>query len=395
MTPTFTRDRITWLAYLMLAFYAYFLNSFGPITPFLKSEMSLSYTLSSFHFSAFALGMIAAGLGGHLLIERIGRWRALWTGAVGMSLSGLLLISTRLPALTITSSFLMGLVGSLILAVVPSLLSDHHGEMRTVAISEANVIASVVSAAAPLLVGWFAPSIFGWRAALAVGACLPLVMRLLLGKGIKLPAASEAEDSSLKGQPLPARYWVFWSALVLAVSVEFCMVFWCADFLEKQLGVPKTSAAQAVSLFLGGMILGRWACSRLVTRFRTETVVVGSLLAAAAGFLVFWLAPVPWLSSAGLFVCGLGVAGLYPLLLSLAVGSASGSSVQAGALSSLASGAAIFSLPLVLGRLADGFGIRSAYGVILFLLAGVLVIVLGAVRLQVKTAHPAQSGQKS
>ena len=70
MKVTLTRDRTTWLAYLMLAYFGYCLNSLGPITPFLKSELGVSYTVSSLHFTAFALGILGAGLGGHLVIER-------------------------------------------------------------------------------------------------------------------------------------------------------------------------------------------------------------------------------------------------------------------------------------------------------------------------------------
>jgi hypothetical protein len=66
-----------------------------------------------------------------------------------------------------------------------------------------------------------------------------------------------------KTQPLPFIFWVYWSSVVLAVSAEFCMIFWSADFMENSLGMQKASAAQAVSLFLGGMIVGRLASSRL------------------------------------------------------------------------------------------------------------------------------------
>src|SRR5512143_1923424 len=127
--PTMNRDRVTWLAYLMLAFYGYFLNVFGPIAPYLKSELNLSYTVSSFHFSAFALGMICAGLIGHSLIQTTGRWNALWISAFGVSLGSLLLIAGRSALLTIGASFFMGLVGSLVLTVVPSVLADQHGEL--------------------------------------------------------------------------------------------------------------------------------------------------------------------------------------------------------------------------------------------------------------------------
>jgi MFS family permease len=57
MTQPFIRDRFTWLTYLLLAFYGYFLNILGPITPFLKDELELSYTVSSLHFTAFASGI--------------------------------------------------------------------------------------------------------------------------------------------------------------------------------------------------------------------------------------------------------------------------------------------------------------------------------------------------
>ncbi len=323
MAQPFVRSRITWLAYLMLAFYGYFLNIFGPITPFLKNELKLSYTVSSLHFSAFALGIIVAGLAGHRVIRAVGRWNALWIGAFGMSINALLLIAGRDPALTIGASFLMGLVGSLILAIIPSILSDQHGEMLPVAYSEANVISSVISAMAPVLVGWFAGSVVGWRAALVVGALSAFAMRFSFGK-VHLPAARAAALDQSRNR-LPARYWVYWTALVLAVSMEFCMIFWSADYLEVGLGMEKASAAQAVSLFLVGMIIGRLASSRLVLRFSLQQVITGSLLIAGTGFLIYWTAAAPLVGMAGLFITGSGVSSLYPLILSLAIASARGS----------------------------------------------------------------------
>ena len=379
MAQAFVRNRATWLAYLMLALYGYFLNIFGPITPFLKDELALSYTVSSLHFSAFALGIIGAGLVGNRVIERIGRWNAIWVSAFGMSLCALLLIGGRDPSLTIGASFLMGLVGSLILAVVPSVLSDQHGEMRAVALSEANVIASLLSAVAPVLVGWFALSALGWRAALVVAGVAVVVMRFGFNR-VSFPPTVATAVADRGARQLPRLYWIYWAALVVAVSVEFCMIFWSADYLETGLGVPKADAAQAVSLFLGGMIVGRLASSRLVQRFSSHAVVTGSLLLATVGFLIFWAAAVPLIGMVGLFLTGLGIASLYPLILSLAIGSAKGSTVRASAYSSLASGVAIFTLPLILGRIADAVGIRPAYAVVILLLVLGFAITQGAAR---------------
>jgi fucose permease len=103
-------------------------------------------------------------------------------------------------------------------------------------------------------------------------------------------------------------------------------------------------------------------------------VVLISILTALVGFLVFWRTEnvLPGLS--GLFLTGLGVANLYPLILSLTIGAADGNTVQASARATLASGTAILALPLALARLADRTDIRSAYGVVLVLLIGVFLI---------------------
>ena len=376
MKSTFQRTSFTWLAYLMLALYAYFLNFLGPIAPFLKEELGLTYTVSSLHFTAFAVGILLVGLFGHVLIQRAGRGRSLWLGAAGLSLGGLLLLVGRSPVVTIAAAFCMGLVGSLILAIVPSALSDQHGEQRAVALSEANVVASLLSTAAPLVVGFFARSTGGWRLGLGISILVPMVLALFFGKA-QPPQETQTpgERTGSNRPPLPGLFWLFWLALFLAVSVEFCMVSWSADYLETVLGLSRANSAQAVSLFLAAMIVGRLVASRLVQRIPAQQVVSASALLAGVGFLVYWRTDNITLGLAGLFITGLGVACLYPLILSLAVGAARGATVQASARATLASGAAILALPLTLGRLADASGIRPAYVVVALLLAGVLVIV--------------------
>ena len=374
MQPTFQRDRFTWLAYLLLAFYGYYLNILGPITPFLKDELKLSYTVSSLHFTAFAIGILLVGLSGHRVIQRLGRERTLWVGASGLSLGALALLSGRNPIITIGATFLMGLIGSLILVIIPSALADEHGELRAVAFSEANVISSLVATSAPLLVGWCARLAGNWRMALGVVAIVPLLLRLGFG-GITLPPpASIQPQTSRKQLPLPRQFWVYWIAIVLAVSAEFCMISWSADYLAKGLGMPKVDAAQAVSLFLAAMILGRLAGSRMVQNFPAHLLVTISILVAGTGFFIFWQAGTAKVGMGGLFITGLGIASLYPLLLSMAMGAAGGNTVQASARATLASGTAILALPLITGRLADAVGIRQAYGVMLFLLLGVFLI---------------------
>jgi fucose permease len=274
----------------------------------------------------------------------------------------------------------MGWIGSLILAVVPAALSDQHAELRAVALSEANMIASLFATAGPLLVGWFAHSVGDWRWALGIIAFIPILMFPLFGKDSS-PASTSIIVKPQTSPTLPLLFWIYWVAIVLGVSVEFCMIFWGADYLEQVLGMAKADSAQAVSLFLAAMILGRVLGSRLVQQVPTRSVVTISILIATIGFLVFWKGNSRLLGLSGFFITGLGVASLYPLILSLAIGSAQGNTVQAGARATLASGTAILALPLALGRLADAIGIQAAYGLVILLLASVLFIILMAGRI--------------
>jgi len=386
VAQTFTRTRFTWLAYFLLAFYGYFLNIFGPITPYLKDSLNLTYTVSSLHFTAFAAGILAIGLGGHIAIQRLGRWRSLWLGAVGMSLSAAVLVIGTSPVVTIGASFLMGLVGSLILAVVPSALSDQFGEARAVALSEANVVSSLIATAAPLMVGWLVHLANSWQLALIIVAVAPVLLYAVFRRDHPQGESHTHATKPASPRRLPFAYWVFWVAIVLAVSVEFCMVFWSADYLEHSLGMIKVDAAQAVSLFLAAMIIGRLAGSILVKRMPAARIVIGSLLIASAGFVLYWKSTSVLAGLAGLFITGLGVASLYPMILSLAIGASEGNTVQAGARATLASGTAIFALPLLLGRLADGIGIQQAYGIVALLLVGIFVILLSYPLLVPKSA---------
>ncbi|HMD90834.1 MAG TPA: MFS transporter [Anaerolineaceae bacterium] len=375
MPVNFYRNRFTWLAYLFLALYGYFLNIIGPITPFLKDELKLSYTISSLHYTAFAIGILLVGLGGHFLIDRVGKWQVLWIGAIGMSLGAILVMTGRNSIITIGGSFLMGLVGSLILATIPAIISDQYGELQSVALSEANMICSLIAISAPLLVGLFARYLNNWRLALGIAAICPIFLWLGFRKTISpMPTTSQVQNVQSEGR-LPGLYWLYWLSLFLSVAIEFCMISWSADYLENGLGMLIVDASQAVSLFLAGMVLGRLVVSRLVQRFSAGSLVLASILLAGAGFLIFWKSGLILLSLIGLFVTGLGVASLYPLIISLAIDAANGYSTQASSRATLASGTGILILPLVLGYLADTIGIRQAYGVVIVLFICNFVII--------------------
>ena len=353
----FHRDELTWFAFGMLGFYNYLLSGLGPLMPSLREELGLSYTIASLHFSAFAVGMILAGLVGDRVVRRYGRRTVFWIGAAGLVTGAVALTIFHIPVLTVGSVLLMGGVGSLVLILIPAILADRHGENRAVAIVEANTLSAATGAMAGLLIGLGEQTPAGWRGALLLSLAIPLFLVIRFGR-VALPAAHQTASQRDVVTRLPAAYWAFWCAVVLTVGIEFSLIFWGADFLVAA-GLSTSAAATTVSLFLWGMVAGRIAGRQFARRMPTERLLLLALGVSAAVL--------------GLFVAGFGVANLFPLTVALALGAAPGQSNEASARLTFASGTAILAAPLLLGALADAVGIRLAYGVVPLFILGALV----------------------
>ncbi len=384
MPKTFTRDAETWLAYLTLSFYGFLLNILGPVTPYLRDEFKISYSTAGFVFSAFAIGMLISGLFGERLQNRWGYLRTLWYSAFGMAAGCLVFLSGQTAATAILGTFLMGTLGTTIVSSVNSRIAQKYQQQSAIALTEMNVVASFMAMIAPLLVGFLAQTLFGWRTALLLGlAGLALLAAVFFRPAVfmkvNLPIKHAATAPKTR---LPWVYWLYWTIIFLTVSIEFCFVYWGSDFLLAVGGLPRESAVLSLSLFLGAMLIGRGLGSRILRHFSASVVLRSSIGIVTLGYLFFWTALSPWLSILGLFIAGLGVANLYPSTISLALGSVGDElSAQASARTVLASGMAILCLPLLLGALADEFGMKSA-----FLIVPVLLVLAMSLNLTV-TKH--------
>ena len=106
--------------------------------------------------------MIVSGLLGEGVIERFGRRRAAQFALAGIGIGFLLVARAPSAAVSIGGSAVMGLIGTLILVVVPAVLAERHGEARSMAFTEANILSYLGALAAPLAV-WCVVSMASWR----------------------------------------------------------------------------------------------------------------------------------------------------------------------------------------------------------------------------------------
>jgi len=351
------RDATTWYCYLLLGYFTYLVSIQGNILPFLQVELGLGYGAVSLHTSAIAVGIMSIGLFGDRLIRRYGRRLILVIGSLGAAAAAVLLAIAPAAWATIGSCLLLGLFGAFIPAIVPAVLSDLYGDRRDIAITESNAVAYGFAVMAPVIAGVSAALAWNWRTVPLAGAAVGIVIvAAFLNRTVpENPRAAESAATRL-----PPAFWAYWAMLGFGVAVEFSVLLWAPAYLERIVGMPASGAALGAGAFFAAMLIGRTAGIGLVRAFDARIIFPAAALITCVGFAAYWGSGVLAVSLIGLFVVGLGVSLLFPLALSLAIGSAGAAADRASARVMLAPGLAILLAPPLLGVIADSVGLSLA-----------------------------------
>ncbi len=374
MAHAFRRDRLTWTAYVMLAWFAYLQAAPGLVIPHLRDELRLSYATGGLHVAAFAAGSMVAGLVSARLERALGRRRLLWSAAALMGLGAVGMTAGRTAAVTIGSVLVMGVGGGLLLVTIQATLADHHGEHRTVALTEANVAASIAYVVLIGVLSLTAALHAGWRLALLASLALPA---LAWWRNRRLAIDAPPPGRVAQGR-LPGVFWIAAAVLLCTTAAEWCVTAWGATFVEDATDVSADTAVALMAGYFGGVLAGRVLGSRLARRHDPARLLAFALAVTAAGFAVLWPSTTPAQASAGLALLGMGLGNLFPLGLSVAVALAPGRSVPASGRAVMMSSFAVLLAPVTVGTLADATSLRAALGVVpvmLVLAAGGLALV--------------------
>ena len=356
----FRRDRLTWLAYLMLAWFAYLQAAPGLVIVHLRDELDLSYSTGGLHVAAFAAGSLVAGMISARLERAVGRRTLFWSSAALMGAGTVGLTVGRVAAATVGSVLLMGLGGGLLLVTIQAALADHHGARRAVALTEANVAASVAYVVLIGLLSLTAALHVGWRAALLVA---PVVLVLAWWTNRRL-AIDAPPPSTVEHDRLPGVFWIAATMLFCMVAAEWCITAWGASFVADAAGVPTDTAVGLMAGFFGGVVAGRAIGSRLTRRHDPERLLALALAVTAAGFAVLWPLTGPVQALVGLSLLGIGLGNLFPMGLAVTVALAPGRAALASARAVGATSFAVLLAPLTVGTLADATSLTAALGVV-------------------------------
>lgn len=360
------RDRSTWITYVQVGLFGYFLYSFGPSIALLRDESGTSRAVASLHGTAMAVGSVAVGLAAPYVVRGIGRGRMMRTGsllvAVGLALY---VAGGGVLALTLLGILVASVGGTLALVGANAFMPDHQdrGPATPQAMSEMHAFGAVMGLLGPLAVGLAVGLAWGWRPAVVAGGVAFLVLEVVRGRRVHEfdGRFGEEGEEHPRNAPFSRTFWIALVVFTCSAGLEFSLTFWGSDLVRERAGLGDAAAAAAIATIVGGLAIGRVVGSQVVARFDSETVLSNSFALSVVGFAIAWVSTVPAIMLGGLLVTGLGMGLQSPLGIGRAVRAAGAQVDRAAGLTSVAAGAASGVAPFVLGALADAVGVHTAF----------------------------------
>ena len=372
------RDRPTWIAYVQLAFWAWFLYGFGATQALLRDEQGTSRSVASLHGTALAIGGLLGALLTARAVARWGRGVVMRASAIG-AISAVLIYTWpgAAPPVSMLGAALASFFGTFLLITINAFLLDYQGLAGPAALTEANALAAFAGIVGPIAIGIGAATVLGWRAGVWVVVITLIAVEVWRGRhvgvfGSRGLAQHEAEGGRF-GTP------VYWSLGVIMcfLAAEFSLTFWGADLLRERSGFGAAAAAASLASITSGMLVGRLGGARLAERMPTESVLKGSIVVALASFILAW--GFTWwpIVLLGLFLTGVGIGVHWPLGVARVVRASGGMTDRASAAASIAGSIAMAIAPFALGTLSDTIGFHLAFLLVpLFLAAALAILVL-------------------
>lgn len=190
----------------------------------------------------------------------------------------------------------------------------------------------------------------------------------------------DADDGPQGGYPL-LPILLCGGIVLVAFMSEATVETWSALHVERTLSGGAAEGALAPAMLGLTMAIGRFSGQAVAERLREVHVVIGAACISAAGALVAAAAPTPIIAYIGFGTLGLGVSVIGPMGLAL-VGKLVTPQMRTEAISRVAvmGFSGFFLAPMMMGLLAEAFGLRVAF-------CGVAILLLLAVPLAAAAAR--------
>ena len=282
------------------AFFAFFIFGFtdnlkGPVLPALLQDLRFSYSLGGTILLGVYLGFMIATLTTGFLADAVGHKAVLVLAGVCLALgvTGFAIFSS--PVLLTAAVAVLGFgLGSLELGCNALIVNLHTADKGRY-LNLMAVMHGMGSMIAPLYAGWMLAANRSWRAVYLwdLGLIALLIAAFVL---VRFPEKKAAQSEKLDFKQIgrtarSPRMLLYYFAEVLYVAFELGMASWMVEFLQKEHAQSVSQSSQALAVFFGLVMVGRFVGSFFVERFGYLRSILLAALAGSACVALSLFAP--------------------------------------------------------------------------------------------------------
>ena len=321
-----TQSKIS-LKYIIPVLMGFFVMSFCDLVGIgvdrAKLDFGLSNTMAQLIPSAVFLWFFVLSVPVGILQDRLGKKNVMNLGmvitAVGLIIPFLFysfeMVLIGFALLGIGNTVVQVSANPLLVDVVPS-------NRRSSFLSFSQFVKAIGSMVAAPLAGWFAAQYGDWKILFVVFGVVSVVTVLWLGS-TKIEETKNTEQratfaSSFKllGNGFVA---VMVICIFMVVGIDVGINAVSGQFLLDKFGSEQTLAESARSLYFFGKMLGTFGGAILLTKLSSTKFFKWSSLLGLVSILALIFAPSEYVALGIIFIIGLGIANIFPLVFSLTV----------------------------------------------------------------------------
>ncbi|WP_165423514.1 MFS transporter [Ktedonosporobacter rubrisoli] len=359
----------TFRFHLALSFLAFIMigandGALGVLLPGMQNYYHVDKAIISLLFLCSTLGYFIASFNNGLLIEKLGKQRALMLGTA-IFLGGTVVLSLAPPFALALGAFLLGGFG---IAMLDAGLNSYVAELpnNTTKLNYLHFFYGIGAWLGPIVASGLLAAQLGWNSAYMAWCGFSFLVLLALGLVFKDHASTKdktektGKDNLLLSTLKLRVVWVAALFLLIYVGAEVSLGNWGYSFLVEERHGSTLISGWVISGYWLGLSLGRLILGHLGAKIGNKNLIQLCLLGVVIGLLLIWLVPVEAASAIGICLTGFCLGPIFPTTIALMPSLVSGRvlATAIGFLASLGSmGAALF--PWLAGNLAQYAGLWS------------------------------------
>ena len=361
---------------------SFFVMSFVDLVGIGKDRVAGDLELSDFilgliPFAAFIWFFILSVPVG-IIQARVGKKRMLNAGMIITGI-GLFIPYFFYNFVTVIAGFALLGIGNTIVQVSanPLLVDVVPGRRASSFLSFSQFIKAIGSMLAAPLAALFASKLGDWKLLFLVYGIISFLSVLWLGTvKIEETAPSGARASMASPFRLLGNSYILMMVLsiFLVVGIDVGFNYFSGKFLTARFGFEEVTAQSGRSIYFFGRMLGTFAGALILTRLSSAKGLLYSAILSIITILLIMTVPASkaaaWIL---VFLIGLGVANIFPLVFSLTVQKYPDRSNEISGLMMMAiSGGAL--IPPLMGLVSDSLGAVPGMGILLLCAAYLLIV---------------------